>query len=243
MTRIVTVFFASVLLAGLTSAVADEPKSPVADDAKEAKADKSKDTKAIDLFNGKDLDGWQAHLVDPNVKMEDVWSVEDGILICKGEPFGFLHTKEKYTNFRLVVEWRWVPGQEPGNSGVLLRITGDPPTFLAKCAEAQLKHGDVGDIWGFYGFEVAGAKDRFVEVDHEVIGKFKGVRKIKDAEKSAGEWNKYIVTLKGDKLYLTMNGQRVNQARNLTVEPGFIGFQSEGGVIHFRTIRLVPLED
>lgn len=243
MSRIVTVFFASVLLAGLTPIMADEAKPAKADEAKPAKTDGAKDAKAIKLFNGKDLDGWQAHLVDSDVKMEDVWTVEDGILVCKGEPFGFLHTKEKYTNFRLVVEWRWAPGGEPGNSGVLLRITGDPPTFLAKCVEAQLKHGDAGDIWGFYGFEVAGAKDRFVEIDHELIGKFMGVRKIRDAEKPAGEWNKYTITLKGDKLYLTINGERVNQARNLTVEPGTIGFQSEGGVIHFRTIQLTPLDD
>ncbi len=72
----------------------------------------------------------------------------------------------------------------PGNSGVLLRVTGDPPSFLAKCVEAQLKHGDAGDIWAFYGFEVAGAKDRFVDIEHDVLGRLKGVRKIKDAARN-----------------------------------------------------------
>jgi hypothetical protein len=222
---------ASLVLAGLVlvAAVADA-------------ADEQKGPRPIKLFNGKNLDGWQCHLVEPDVKMEDVWSVEDGILVCKGEPFGFLHTKEKYTNFRLIVEWRWA-GEEPGNSGVLLRVTGDPPSFLAKCVEAQLKHGDAGDIWAFYGFEVAGAKDRFVDIEHDVLGRLKGVRKIKDAEKPAGEWNKYVITLKGDKLNLVINGEKVNQARGLTVEPGTIGLQSEGGEIHFRTVRLVPLDE
>ncbi|MFN3689685.1 MAG: hypothetical protein ACK4UU_02035, partial [Fimbriimonadales bacterium] len=42
--------------------------------------------KVIQLFNGRDLTGWKAYLADPNAKMEDVWRVEDGILICKGEP-------------------------------------------------------------------------------------------------------------------------------------------------------------
>ncbi|HID22406.1 MAG TPA: hypothetical protein EYP14_08390, partial [Planctomycetaceae bacterium] len=35
---------------------------------------------AVDLFNGKSLEGWTYYLVDPNAKMEDVWSVRDGIL-------------------------------------------------------------------------------------------------------------------------------------------------------------------
>jgi hypothetical protein len=226
MFRVATAFLAGVFLVATVTTAADEQEG----------------ARPIKLFNGKNLEGWQCHLVEPEVKMEDVWSVEDGILVCKGEPFGFLHTKEKYTNFRLVVEWRW-PDDKPGNSGVLMRVTGDPPTFLAKCVEAQLKHGDAGDIWGFYGFEVAGAKGRFVDIEHEVIGRLKGVRKIEDAEKPAGEWNKYVITLKGDKLNLVINGEKVNQARGLTVEPGTIGLQSEGGVIHFRTVKLIPLDE
>lgn len=224
MFRVATLFLTGLILATALTATADEKEC----------------VKPVQLFNGKNLDGWQSHLVDSDVKMEDVWSVEDGILVCKGEPFGFLHTNEKYTNYRLVVEWRW-PG-EPGNSGVLMRVTGDPPSFLAKCVEAQLKHGDAGDIWAFYGFDVAGAKDRFVDVEHEVLGRLKGVKKIKDAEKPAGEWNRYVITLKGDKLGLVINGEKVNRARGLTVEPGTVGFQSEGGVIHFRKIDLFPLD-
>ncbi len=46
----------------------------------------------VSLFNGKDLSGWTFFLVDPKVKMEDVWSVRDGLLVCKGEPLGYLAT-------------------------------------------------------------------------------------------------------------------------------------------------------
>ncbi len=51
-----------------------------------------KEAKAINLFNGKNLRGWKAHLSEPDVKKKDVWSVKDGILICKGEPLGYLYT-------------------------------------------------------------------------------------------------------------------------------------------------------
>ena len=111
--------------------------------------------KAISLFNGKDLAGWSHYLVESDVKMADVWSVRDGLMICKGEPMGYLATKRKFTNFRLVVEWRWAPGKPAGNSGVLLRITGKPMA-LPRCVEAQLKNGSAGDIWAFQGYQAKG---------------------------------------------------------------------------------------
>ena len=86
------------------------------------------------LFNGKDLSEWDYFLVDPAAKMSDVWSIQDGILVCKGEPQGYLATKKDYTNFTLVVEWRWAPGTKPGNSGVLMRITGQ-----ARCCRTVLR--------------------------------------------------------------------------------------------------------
>ena len=114
----------------------------------------------IKLFNGKDLAGWHAYLVEPDVTMEDVWSVKDGLLICTGEPMGYLATKADYKNFKLIVEWRWPAGKEPGNSGVLMRITGEPMA-LPRCVEAQLRHGSAGDIWAFQGFHVEGDAAHF----------------------------------------------------------------------------------
>jgi hypothetical protein len=69
----------------------------------------------IELFNHKDLAGWQQVLADPAVKMSQVWSVQDGILVCQGTPLGFLYRGPEATNFRLVVEYRWL---QPTGSGV-----------------------------------------------------------------------------------------------------------------------------
>ncbi len=198
--------------------------------------------KAIDLFNGKDLTGWEYFLVDPNVKMDDVWSVKDGLLICKGEPIGYLATKEEFKNYKLVVEWRWPEGKEPGNSGVLLRITGKP-MMLPKCVEAQLKSESAGDIWAFQGFEVANTSDRFRTASTKEIGDFMGVGKMKGNEKKPGEWNKYEITLQGGNLTLVVNGEKVNECSGCDEVAGTIGLQSEGGEIQFRTVKLIPLAD
>ena len=194
------------------------------------------------LFNGKDFTGWKHHLVDENVKMEDVWSVVDGAIVCKGVPFGYLATESSYQDFTLTFEWRWAPGKEPGNSGVLLRIAGEPVGFMPKCVEAQLKSESAGDIWAFRGATVTGDAARLTEVkDHKDLGNFTGVKKSKAAEKPPGEWNRYEITVSGGDLTLVINGETVNQASGLDVLSGPIGLQSEGAEIHFRNIELLPL--
>ena len=194
------------------------------------------------LFDGKSLDGWSHVLVGEGVKKEDVWSVKDGVLVCKGNPLGYLFTNESYQDFRLTFEWRWAPGTAPGNSGVLLRIAGKPATFMPKCVEAQLKHENAGDVWGFFGASVDGSADRIQEVkDHKDLGNFKGVKKIKGAEKPPGEWNRYEITVSGGNLELKVNGELVNQANGLEVLSGPIGLQSEGAEIHFRNIKIMEL--
>jgi hypothetical protein len=204
------------------------------------KPDEPKLGEEIQLFNGKNLDGWGFYLADPKLKMEDVWSVKDGILVCKGDPMGYLSSSNEFKDFKLVVQWRWAPGKEPGNSGVLMRITGEPKA-LPKCLEAQLKHGNAGDIWAFQGFTLKGDADRFQEVNHEKFGHLIGVKRIAEAEKPPGEWNQYAVMLDNGRLTLEINGQVVNYATDCDNVAGKIALQSEGGEVHFRTVKLMPI--
>lgn len=196
----------------------------------------------IALFNGSDFEGW-SHVLVEDLQMDQVWSVADGMIVCKGEPLGYLQTQESYQNFTLTFEWRWAPGQTPGNSGVLLRIAGEPKGFMPKCVEAQLQHGSAGDIWAFFGASLDPSSGRLREIsDHKTLGDFKGIGKIKDAEKPPGEWNQYEITLVGDTLTLTVNGELVNRASGLDMVSGPIGFQSEGAEIHFRNLNILVHE-
>ena len=203
-----------------------------------------KPSKASDLFNGKNLDGWGCFLVEPDAKMKDVWSVKDGNLICKGQPHGYLCTDKEFDNFKLVVEWRWAPGGTPGNSGVLMRITGDE-MMLPNCVEAQLAHQNAGDMYGFQGFKIDGdpARKKIV-AGHKLGGDLVGLKKNSesDNEKEAGQWNKYEITADGGTITLKVNGKELNQATGCDTQAGKIALQSEGGEIHFRTVRLMPLD-
>ena len=46
------------------------------------------------LFNGRDLSGWTYYLRAPGAKMEDTWSVRDGVLRCEGQPIGYIKTEK-----------------------------------------------------------------------------------------------------------------------------------------------------
>jgi hypothetical protein len=202
--------------------------------------------RAVSLFNGKDLSGWSHFLVDPKVPASAVWSVRDGILICTGEPLGYLFTNTDYTSFTLVVEWRWAPGAAvrlgaTPNSGVLMRVNGEPKG-VPRAYEAQLQAGNAGDVYGFWGMPLDGDAVRRREArGHELLGDMVGFRKMEAAERPEGEWNTYEITFEGPSLVVAVNGKKVNEAKGATVLPGRIGLQSEGGEIHFRRVELRPI--
>lgn len=197
--------------------------------------------KGIQLIDGRSLGDWKFVAADPRANREATWSVRDGLLICSGEPIGFICTERKFTNFRMTVEYRWAPGGKPGNSGVFSRIN-DVSRPLPRCVEVQLMHGNAGDILTLQGMVMEGVQERSFEVkNHELAGDIRGVRKIRDAENPPGEWNRVEILAEGPNYIVWMNGQRINTASGLEIQPGFVGLQSEGGEIHFRQASIVAI--
>jgi hypothetical protein len=146
------------------------------------------------------------------------------------------------TNFRLAVEYRWAPGTKPGNSGIFSRIKGQMKP-IPQTVEVQLMHGSAGDTMGLQGRTVTAGQPRFFEIkNHAVAGDVAGVKKTVDMEKPAGEWNRVEILAQGSRYQVWINGTQVNDLTGVEVVPGFIGLQSEGGVIHFRNVNLTPLD-
>jgi hypothetical protein len=191
---------------------------------------------ATELFNGRDLDGWTYHLADPNVPMDDVWSVNDGVLVCKGQPAGYLLTKKNdFENYVLTLQWRWP--EKGGNNGVLVHVT--KPGELGvwpKSLEVQLASGDAGDFW------VIGTT---IEIERPE-GRIDGRRHLNLSdgdEKPLGEWNHMEITCRGDEVLVKVNGKLVNHAANVSQTRGAIALQSEGTPIEYRNIRLKKLSE
>jgi hypothetical protein len=65
--------------------------------------------------------------------------------------------------------------------------------------------------------------------------------KMRAAEKPAGEWNLYEITMHGGRVLLKINGVVVNEGTGADEAPGKIALQSEGAPVEFRNIRLTPI--
>jgi len=197
----------------------------------------------VRLFNGKDLTGWIPYLWDGKNKAEDkttpasaVWRVEDGILICRGRPTGYIRTVNEYENYRLEVEWRWPEGTTSGNNGVLIHTT--EPNALGqwpRSLEVQLAFGNAGDFW------VIGTTLELPNPEGRIQGR-RHLNLTDGSEKPAGEWNRMEIVARGDEVTVHVNGDLVNQARKLSQSRGAIALQSEGALVHFRNVVLTPLD-
>ena len=195
----------------------------------------------IELFNGKDLTGWVRFIPGDKAdkqtrkwKVEEVWSVRDGVIHCTGSPNGYIRTEESYANYRLHVEWRWV--EKPTNSGVLLHRAGIDRVW-PKCVEAQLMHQNAGDFWllSHSAIKVGGKQ---IGPAAYANAKKKGPHN----EKPPGEWNAYDIVCDGGSVTLTVNGKLMNEGTDADPSSGPICLQSEGSPIEFRNVYLQPLE-
>lgn len=197
--------------------------------AKQKSKEKKPSGETIKLFNGKNLENWVFQLKDPSVDPAGIFTVQNGIINIKGEPFGYMRTKEKYSDYRLHVEWRWP--SEPTNSGVF--VHGQTPDAIwLRCVECQLKAGNAGDFVCMNGAEMDQHKDKSTIL----VPKFG-----KAAEKPAGKWNTMEVICRGNTIEVSVNGIPQNKATNVNLSEGSICLQSEGKDIQFRNVFLTKL--
>lgn len=185
------------------------------------------------LLSNADLSNWSFESTEGAEAAENSWKLQNGVLSTSGKPIGFIRTKSSYENYSLTLEWRWLPGTEKGNSGLLLHVsTPNAAGPWPKSVESQLEIGNAGDIWMIGEKLEASGKNE----------KGRWIRTADPAEKDPGEWNTMTVTCKGDTLTIAVNGTTVNEATKLTATKGAIGLQSEGFPIEFRNIVLTEAD-
>jgi len=204
-------------------------------------ANRADDAKSIELFNGKNLDGWHSFIphqdgTDPQMDPRGVFQVEDGVIHISGAEFGCLTTNDEFENYRLTLEFKWggshtpPPAKAANNSGVLLHCVG-PEKVWPKSIECQVQEHNCGDFWLVSGATL------------HVNGKPVQDRapKTSDHEKPLGEWNTIEVICDGSTIINKVNGIEVNRGTDSSVTRGKITLQSEGAEIVFRKVELTPL--
>ena len=70
----------------------------------------------------------------------------------------------------------------------------------------------------------------------------RNTKKTHFAERPIGEWNEYEIIVDHGMVTLKVNGEVLNEATEVAQLPGKIALQSEGAEIHFRNIRLAPID-
>ncbi len=189
------------------------------------------------LFNGQDLTGWVPVNTAPST-----WTVEDGLLICSGKPMGELRTDRMYQNFILELEWRHMVPE--GNGGVFVwadDITARGVPFHRSIevqvlenaygnTESHTTHGDIFPIHGATMTPVNGrGGERAFPTEHRA--------------KPSPVWNHYRITANDGSISLEVNGKLVTQGTDASPRKGYIRLESEGGVVHYRNIRIQELPD
>lgn len=184
-----------------------------------------------ELFNGKDLSNWNFVVEGDAVPADQVYSVQDGVILIKGQPFGYMYTKKKYSNYTLELEWSWVG--EASNSGIFLLIEEAKNPF-PNGIECQLHAGDAGD------FVLLGGSDlqEYKQPEGQERPKFPVIKKREASnEKPVGEWNKAKIIVKDGVITVYINDKLQNVGTN-KVKEGYIGLQSEGKEVQFRNVTV-----
>ncbi|HOW41456.1 MAG TPA: DUF1080 domain-containing protein [Bacteroidales bacterium] len=216
--------FATVILLTAALSLSAQSKGKQKKDKKPAKSEN------IQLFNGKDLSNWVFFLKDQSVDPSTVFTVKDGIINISGSPFGYMRTKEKYSDYKLHVEWRWP--SEATNSGVFVHGQ-EPDAIWLKCIECQLMAGNAGDFVCMSGAEMNERTDK-----SKVVVK----KKADSSEKPVGEWNTMEVICKSNTVEVVVNGVLQNKGTNVNISSGSICLQSEGKDIQFRNVFITKLK-
>ena len=212
----------------------------------------------VALFNGADLSGWAAMghpKAKPRADAAEHWKVEDGVLkydgkctslwtvyytcpmhpdVKEGKPgkcpqcgMALVAKPRNLRDYVLMVDWRFL---KPGDSGIYVRGS-------SKCqANIWCSNLGSGEVWGY-------------RVDKKMSEEIrKAATPLKKADKPVGQWNSFVITVKGDRMSVALNGELVIDKLQILGCPkeGPIALQHHGNPLEFKNIyvkELPPSED
>jgi len=170
------------------------------------------------------------------------WSVENGnassfqfdgdVLRVSGDA-GWLRSPRMHDDFVLRGQVRFV--EPDSDSGIFLRV--EPGTDFIRgwpgdAYQVQMREISVNTtdsplpLVHLYRHRVADGPTRYER--ERVFALYRGV----------GEWNDFVIRVEGDALSVELNGELITEASGLENPSGYLGFQSEAGVIEYRALDI-----
>jgi hypothetical protein len=178
--------------------------------------------KSINLFNGKNLDGWIIYGTEK-------WYVADGLLVCESGPdkgYGYLGTEQSFKDFELTLKFKPLAN---GNSGVFFHstITG------TKVAGMQVEVAPPGNFSG--GIYESYKRGWLIKPDP----------KVDNVKMDA--WNSMKIKVVGDEVTTWVNGKQMIYLKDAAVGEvdGKIALQIHdgGGIkVQWKNIKIKKIE-
>lgn len=231
----------------------------------------------VSLFNGKDLKDWKIKIAghELNDNYKNTYRVEDGLLKVRydeyeqfDDKFGLILHKDKFSNYLLRVEYRFVGEQIAGapdwafkNSGVMIHCQS-PESFekdqkFPVCLEAQLLGGNGTEDRPNCNAVMLGTK---IVMDGKLVPE--GFVPANSKTIHDDQWVTVEIEVLGNKVVKFMvNGEKVLEFNNPQLDPedenaqkfikdgnvmlseGYIALQAESHPIDFRKIEILDLNE
>jgi hypothetical protein len=225
----------------------------------------------VDLFNGKNLDGWY-QISDEMGSDKELFMADGGTIHAypkqaenSVQSFGAIITKSEYKNYVLTLEYKW--GEKKfkprdnfvRDAGVLIHVSGEDVIWPSGI-ECQVQEGDTGDLWIVKSRASSKVHPTNRNYDENGLVNTLGTRESEYNrfprsycwEKPG--WNKVVLVVNEDQAQFYINDKLVNEAINmkrwddsqkkwLPLTQGKILLQAEGSEIFYRNITLQHLKE
>jgi Domain of Unknown Function (DUF1080) len=212
----------------------------------------ARDEGFVSLYSGLDLRGWRS---DPGHAGH--WKAKDSILAYDGKSTAKdkdLWTEKEYRDFILIADWK-LPGKpSPRPRPVVLPNGDDARNPDGKTKTIAIPYaGDSGII-------LRGQDKAQVNITCNTIGSGElygfrtdksmppevragSIPKVK-SDAALGEWNRFVITLRKDRVTVVLNGQTVIEDVELPGLParGPIGLQHHGDPVQFTNLFIKELD-
>jgi 3-keto-disaccharide hydrolase len=157
--------------------------------------------KPVVLLNGSNLENFDTFLQSHglNNDPDQVFRVEKAVVHVSGKEFGYIITKQEFSNYYLRAEFKWGEGTyapregHARDSGVLYHVQG-PQKVWPTSIEFQILEGGTGDFWLTDGGAITangtrstGPEGKAVKVDRFGKGPWKGCGWVPRSGRRSGE--------------------------------------------------------
>lgn len=203
------------------------------------------------LFDGKSLDGWVHGAGDI-----EHWAPKDGwILHYDGKSQAKdknLWTEKEYKEFVMVCDWRWVGDGHKMPRPVILpnglvRIGGDGKPVTEEIVEFDsgvYLRGNPSTQINMWNWPVGSGEVYGIRTNGNLpLDVRAGVTPRTFADHPIGEWNRFVITMKGDRVTAVLNGKTVlHEAFLPGVKPtGRLALQHHGSEMEFANLFVKEL--